>query len=56
MLVKHNPFETHPAVVGHSAQWNDALERAARLAGTATTALITCECPFSCAPAKRTTS
>jgi hypothetical protein len=27
MLVKNNPVETHPAIVGHSAQWNDALQR-----------------------------
>ena len=43
MLVKHNPFETYPAVAGHSAQWNDARERGARVAGTATTVRITGE-------------
>jgi two-component system NtrC family response regulator len=37
MLGKNNPVENHPAIVGHSAQWNDALQQAARVAATAST-------------------
>jgi Nif-specific regulatory protein len=43
MLVMHNVVDTHPAIVGHSAQWNDALKKAARVAAWATTVLVTGE-------------
>jgi Nif-specific regulatory protein len=43
MLVMHNLVDTHPAIVGHSAQWNDALQKAALVAPWATTVLVTGE-------------
>jgi two-component system response regulator FlrC len=43
MLVMHTVVDTHPAIVGRSAQWNDALQKAARVAAWATTVLVTGE-------------
>jgi Nif-specific regulatory protein len=43
MVAMHNLVDTHPAIVGHSAQWNDALQKAARVAAWATTVLVTGE-------------
>jgi Nif-specific regulatory protein len=43
MLLNHIPVDTHPALVGPSAQWNHALQKAARVATTATTVLVTGE-------------
>jgi Nif-specific regulatory protein len=43
MLVMHNLLDTHPPIVGHSPQWNDALQKAARVAAWATTVLVTGE-------------
>ena len=43
MLVMHNLVDAHPPIVGHSAQWNDALQKAARVAAWATTVLVTGE-------------
>jgi Nif-specific regulatory protein len=43
MLLKYIPVDTYPAMVGPSAKWNEALQKAARVATTATTVLVTGE-------------
>ena len=41
MLVQHTDGDAHPVVVGHSAQWLDALKNATQVAATDTTVLVT---------------
>jgi transcriptional regulator with PAS, ATPase and Fis domain len=43
MLLKYIPVDTYPSMVGPSAKWNEALQKAARVATTATTVLVTGE-------------
>jgi len=43
MLATHRQLDTHPTIVGPSRQWNDALQKAARVAATSTTVLVTGE-------------
>ena len=43
MLATHSQIATLPAIVGPSLQWNDALHKAARVAATSTTVLVTGE-------------
>jgi transcriptional regulator with PAS, ATPase and Fis domain len=41
MLAQHTDGSAHPVVVGHSAQWLDALKQATQVAATDTTVLVT---------------
>src|SRR5690349_19573961 len=43
MIATHGPCDAHPIIVGPSLQWNDALQKAARVAPTSTTVLVTGE-------------
>ena len=43
MLATHRQLDTHPTIVGPSLQWNDALKKAARVAATSATVLVTGE-------------
>ncbi len=43
MLAMHRQLDTHPTIVGPSLQWHDALQKAARVAATSTTVLVTGE-------------
>jgi transcriptional regulator with PAS, ATPase and Fis domain len=43
MLANHADADTHPVIVGRSAQWRDALKKATQVAATATTVLVTGE-------------
>ena len=43
MIATHRPCDAHPIIVGPSLQWNDALQKAARVAPTSATVLVTGE-------------
>src|SRR5580704_3558645 len=43
MLATHRQLDTHPTIVGPSLQWNDALQKAARVAASSATVLVTGE-------------
>ena len=43
MLATHSQIAPNPIIVGPSLQWSDALRKAARVAATSTTVLVTGE-------------